>query len=582
MHRTTNRLQIVLLFVLGLLWTGTDQLEADETTARNGDEVAISPASHDANGFFVHTVRSPYQGGPSEIRVLLPDGLEKDQRVSVVYLLPVEAGNGKVYGNGLAEARRLGLHIRHQLAFVAPTFSHLPWYADHPTDPLIRQESYFRDVVIPFVERTYPVRAEPTGRLLVGFSKSGWGALSLLARHPSLFHKVAVWDAPLMMAAPGRFGSGPIFGSEKNFEQYHLERLLARKGSDVKAFPRIALMGYWGFRDDHRRAHELLQSLDIPHLYRDGPRRDHRWEGGWLPEAVAFVADATDDEFPPELVKFRPYADNPIFVAGGEGHWDVRIRERGWILPDGERYHLWFTGYDGTRPGQKMLGYATSSDGIAWTRHRNNPIYRDHWVEDVMVVKRGETFYMFAEGRGDQPYLFTSTDAVQWNRERPLDIRHVDGSPIEPGPSGTPTAWFEEGTWYLFYERRDLGIWLATSRDLHTWTHIQDEPVLLPGPGRYDRQLVAMNQIVKHNGRYYAYYHGSAAEQSPALWTTNVAVSSDLIHWKKYAANPLFPVRQNKSSGILVHDKKQFRLYTMHGKVDLHLPQNSEKHTTAP
>ena len=43
--------------------------------------------------------------------------------------------------------------------FVAPTFSHLPWYADHPTKPEIRQETYFLKVVVPFIDKTYPVRA---------------------------------------------------------------------------------------------------------------------------------------------------------------------------------------------------------------------------------------------------------------------------------------------------------------------------------------------------------------------------------------------------------------------------------------
>ena len=91
---------------------------------------------------------------------------------------------------------------------MAPTFSHLPWYADHPTDPDIRQESYLLEVVIPFIEANYPARADRRGRLLLGFSKSGWGAYSLLLRHPDVFGKAAAWDAPLMMSEPGKYGSG--------------------------------------------------------------------------------------------------------------------------------------------------------------------------------------------------------------------------------------------------------------------------------------------------------------------------------------------------------------------------------------
>lgn len=284
------------------------------------------------------------------------------------------------------------------------------------------------------------------------------------------------------------------------------------------------------------------------------------------------VAPATPaaSDFPAELVNFAPAPQNPVFTAQGPGHWDVKIRERGWILQEGAAWHLWYTGYDGTREGMRLLGYATSSDGLKWTPHPENPIYRDHWVEDMMVVKNGDTYYMFAEGLHDQAQLLTSTDRVHWKREGTLDIRYTDGKPLTPGPFGTPAAWFENDTWHLFYERKDEGVWLATSRDLKVWTNRQDEPVLVPGPGDYDRKMIALNQILKHDGRYFALFHGSGTEQAPRTWTTDIAVSSDLLHWHKYPKNPLVP--GNTSSGIVVHDGKQFRLYTMHGQVDVYFP----------
>lgn len=279
-----------------------------------------------------------------------------------------------------------------------------------------------------------------------------------------------------------------------------------------------------------------------------------------------------DDRFPPELVKFEALDQNPVFTASGEGHWDRQIRERGWILREADGYHLWYTGYDGSARGLRMLGYATSPDGFKWTRHAANPLDRSHWIEDMMVVKRGETYYMFAEGFRDRAHLFTSRDRVNWSRVGQLDIRKTSGEPIDEGPFGTPTAWLENDTWHLFYERRDLGVWLAASKDLDVWTNVQDEPVLTPGPEHYDEHQVALNQIIKHSGRYYAYYHGSSLNHDPGKWTTNVATSEDLIHWTKYPDNPLLPVAENKSSGILVDDGQRFRLYTMHPEVNVHFP----------
>jgi predicted GH43/DUF377 family glycosyl hydrolase len=293
-----------------------------------------------------------------------------------------------------------------------------------------------------------------------------------------------------------------------------------------------------------------------------------------LSPPARFRADASENEkFPPELTKFVPYAKNPIFTGGGKGKWDERIRERGWIMRDTGTYKMWYTGYTG-KPGEILkLGYATSPDGFAWTRFAGNPIYDKHWVEDMMVVKHDGKYYMFAEGKDDRAQLLISDDGIKWTRPGQLDVRKKDGQPIPDGPYGTPTAWLENGSWHLFYERSDLGIWLATSKDLKTFTDVQDEPVMLPGPGEYEKDLIALNQIIKHKGRYYAYYHGSA-RSGPAkgLWSTCIATSTDLQHWEKYPGNPLQPTKQNKSSGIVVHDGKGFRLYTMHPVVNLHLP----------
>lgn len=283
-----------------------------------------------------------------------------------------------------------------------------------------------------------------------------------------------------------------------------------------------------------------------------------------------------EELFPKELTSFAPVAGNPVFIAQGEGHWDVKIRERGWVLFDKNAadgtsaWRMWYTGYDGTREGQKKLGLATSPDGVTWTAHPDNPVYDDVWVEDIMIVPHDGTLYMFAEGKDDQAHLLKSTDGVAWQRVGVLDVRQADGRPIESGPYGTPTAYHADGVWHLFYERRDAGIWLATSRDMKVWTNVRDAPVMVPGPDRFDRDLIAMNQVFKYKGRFYASIHGSVAGSK--LWASGMAVSDDLLTWKKYSGNPLRPISENKSSGLFIHDGEQFRFYTMHDQVHLHLP----------
>jgi len=279
------------------------------------------------------------------------------------------------------------------------------------------------------------------------------------------------------------------------------------------------------------------------------------------------------EKFPPEMVDFVPYENNPVFTGTGTDTWDKDIRERGYILREKNGYFMWYTGYNKALSETSYLGYATSPDGLNWTRYPGNPVFKISWVEDMCVVRQGDMYYMFAEGLNDIAHMLTSNDRIHWKDHGSLDIRYINGEPLNPGPYGTPTVWFENGTWFLFYERNDNGIWLATSTDLKIWTNIQDNPVISRGPEKYDKEALALNQIIKYKGRYYCTYHASG-KKPWGDWTTNIAVSDDLIHWKKYPKNPI--VRGgDKSSGIFVYDGIQYRLYTMHPAVCVFFPRSS-------
>jgi hypothetical protein len=237
-------------------------------------------------------VHSPYQAGETAIHVLMPDHHPPGGRHGILYVLPVEPGNGKQCGDALAEIRKHDIPNRHGVICVKPTFSHAPWYANHPTDLAIRQERHLLEVVLPFVDQTYGERLESPRRLLLGFSKSGWGAFSLLLRHPDLFDKSAAFDAPLAWETPTRYGMGEIFGTQDNFNKYCIVDLLKDKASIMSPKPRLAIYGYSDFRGQHQFLHYYMMKLNIPHEYEDGPDREHRWDSGWLPQACEFLADA--------------------------------------------------------------------------------------------------------------------------------------------------------------------------------------------------------------------------------------------------------------------------------------------------
>lgn len=240
----------------------------------------------------VHRIESPRQEGATSVRVLTPERIQPDERLKSLYVLPVEALSESRWGDPAEEARRWEIVERHRLIVAIPTFSALPWYADHPEDPGIRQESYFLQDVVPLVDRLYPTERGAEGRLLVGFSKSGWGAWSLLLRHPESFAKAAAWDAPLMQERPDKYGMGQIFGTQANFERYRISRLVRKRADILRVRSRLVLTGYSeSFREHHVAMHRLLGDLGVPHEYADGPKRQHHWESGWLPEAVALLLE---------------------------------------------------------------------------------------------------------------------------------------------------------------------------------------------------------------------------------------------------------------------------------------------------
>lgn len=262
-------------------------------------------------------------------------------------------------------------------------------------------------------------------------------------------------------------------------------------------------------------------------------------------------------------------AANPIFQGRGGEHWDAKIRERGWIVKTGDQWRLYYTGYNTSKSAKtdlRRVGLATSIDGLNWKRASDTPLIKDQWVEDMCVVQHGDQWIMVAEGQNDIAHSFVSSDGLIWHREGPLDIRLTNGKAISDGPRGTPFLMFENGSWQLFYERGDSGVWLARSTDRKTWTNVHDEPVIPLGPSGYDVGGIALNQVIKFNGYYIGVLHANTKRPFNPYWTTTLAVSEDLISWKKFNGNPV--LLNNSSSGQLIPlQNGGFRLYTMHPEV---------------
>jgi len=257
---------------------------------------ARSSVETDENGFQVHRVDSKFQAGETTIRILLPDDYDYRKSYRTLYVLPVVENDNRKHGDGLLEVKNYGYHNSHQLICVAPEFTEMPWFADHDLNPHQRDESHLLKVVLPFIESTYAVDTSMKGRLLIGFSKSGWGAFSLLLRNPDTFYRAAGWDTGI------RVDTGPIeeddradrisriFGTKENFERYRLSNLIRERGKALGEKTRIFYYNTEGRRGvGGARIHQVLVEAGVPHRYLFEPKRTHRWDSGWIPQAVEFL-----------------------------------------------------------------------------------------------------------------------------------------------------------------------------------------------------------------------------------------------------------------------------------------------------
>src|SRR5690349_9466456 len=90
----------------------------------------------------------------------------------------------------------------------------------------------------------------------------------------------------------------------------------------------------------HRPARQLVRRLALVLLLTAGCR-----PAPVQPPPATSEPGSEAPAFPRELVDFVQQGNGPVFEGAGPGHWDVKIRERGWVLRENGGYRLWYTGY---------------------------------------------------------------------------------------------------------------------------------------------------------------------------------------------------------------------------------------------
>ena len=164
--------------------------------------------------------------------------------------------------------------------------------------------------VVPFIESQYPTTGTAEGRLLLGYSKSGWGALSLILRNPDVFGYAASWDAPLMFTEKqfGLWGTKQTYGTPENMILYLPSKLVRERAGPFQNKKRLVVAGlqFFGTFTDarfpydgpsHTEAfHELAEANGVLHDYDPNLKTGHSWNPSWMKPVVKMLIQLSEQD----------------------------------------------------------------------------------------------------------------------------------------------------------------------------------------------------------------------------------------------------------------------------------------------
>jgi fibronectin type 3 domain-containing protein len=230
--------------------------------------------------------------------------------------------------------------------------------------------------------------------------------------------------------------------------------------------------GQW---DDYIRYQvAILKGTDIHEMWFSGSGGD-TWQTGY--------ATSTDG------VDWDVYAGNPVLRVGANGAWDEFEADGPAVIKESGVYKMW---YHGCNDGYQScaIGYATSSDGIHWTKHASNPVLSGdaaEWDERGTVwpalIHDGSNYEMWYYGLpGGGIGHATSPDGIHWTKDPNNPVLPQSWNGLSPAQ---PSVLLEDGTYKMWFRQGSAGdsaIAYAESPDGTHWTLMPCSPVLIPGP----------------------------------------------------------------------------------------------------
>jgi beta-1,2-mannobiose phosphorylase / 1,2-beta-oligomannan phosphorylase len=218
------------------------------------------------------------------------------------------------------------------------------------------------------------------------------------------------------------------------------------------------------------------------------------------------------------------WSEPPRIVLGPrkETGWEDDIN-RPVVLKRGDGYHMWYTGQ---AKGHSWIGYATSPDGVTWKRMSEKPALapEEAWEKVALMCPhviwdaRARLFRMWYSG-GDQHEpdaigYATSPDGLNWTRWKDNPVFRPDLATAWEKQKVTACQVVEDGDWHLMFyigfrdvDHAQIGV--ARSRDGIThWQRHPANPIIRPGEGKWDHDACYKPYAIFDGRKWLLWYNG--------------------------------------------------------------------------
>ena len=249
-------------------------------------------------------------------------------------------------------------------------------------------------------------------------------------------------------------------------------------------------------------------------------------EVSWLPYRIGFAWSA-------DGINWTKYG-NPV-LNPDPGTWDAGSVEVSWVIRENGQYKMWYAGLNNNI---RQIGYATSPDGITWTKNANpvlsagSAAWEAGGVFWCSVLSNSGQYTMYYTGvdiTQAQIGRATSLDGINWQRD----------TINNPVLSGTLGQWDEDvfgprclftgnliHMWYTGVYNNERQIGYATSPDGIIWDK-NDNPVLTKGSSvSWDGSYVEAGTVMLLGDSVFQMWYDGSREYTPTnLWRIGVATA---------------------------------------------------------